>query len=109
MITDTGIGTINLKKYSVDNLTDFDLAYKRIDNDDTMSWYFQVSLNNKNIGIIKCTTRTSSFDVRNVYQFVAEPNNFCIYDTSDDTLEGVKEKLNFQIKKPIDFITKFWE
>jgi hypothetical protein len=110
MITDTGIGTINLKKYSVDNLTDFDLSYKRIEDDATMSWSFQVSLNNKVIGNIKCVPRSSSYESKKyIYTFIAEPNNYCIYQASSDTLEDIKEQLNNQIKNPIKFIMKFWE
>lgn len=112
MVIESGItttGTINLKKYSVDNLADFDLAYKRVENDKTMSWYFQVSLNNKVIGHIDCVTRSSSYDTKHIYTFSADQNNYCIYATSGENLDDVKQKINDQIKNPIKFIMKFWE
>ena len=108
MIT-TDTGTINLKKYSVDNLADFDLTYKRVENDKTMSWYYEVSLNNKKIGIIKCSFRSSSYDSKYIYEFTPDENIYCIHRATGETLDAIKEQLNNQIKYPIKFIMKFWE
>jgi len=102
---------INLKKYNVDNLTDFDLTYKRIEDNTTMSWYYEVCLNNKLIGNIKCINDSnySSRCTKVRFTFTSEANNYCIYGDSGETLDDLKEKLNLQIKNPIKFIMKFWE
>lgn len=111
MIT-TGTG-INLKKYSVDNLADFDLEYTRIDNEQVMKFHYDVIFNKKKIGEIHARHRSGmssgvEYDFKPV-NIVDAKYYFPIVGCYRDNLTDVKKSIEGQILGIAKFIMKFYE
>lgn len=96
---------IDLKKYSIENLHDFDLEYKRIDNEKRMTFHYDVYLNNKKLGELhsKSNSERQEISFKSIDDLIAI-KGFNYYAD----LDKAKENIKFQILSIIKFLEQFY-
>lgn len=96
---------IDLKKYSVNKIGEYDLDYEKAEDLATLSLKLNVIFNGKQIGTI--TARSGSMR-GSVFIFTAHHDSL-IPNLQEDSLEKIKQVISDDIKKMIKFVAKHYD
>jgi len=103
---------IDLKKYSVNDLTDFDLRYVRVDNMSTLTFHYDVFFNNKKLGEIHARER-KMMGVAYEFKTIDSQTYLPIRTIHDyeriNSIEDMQKAIELQILGIAKFIMKFYE
>jgi hypothetical protein len=106
---------ITLKKYSADNLTDYDIEYIRIDDEQTMKFHYDVFFNGKKLGEIHGSKQSSGMGGSGNMRYEFKPHIFGKDDhlpvtwASVGNMPDLKKNIENQIKGIAKFIMRYYE
>lgn len=101
------IMSINLKKYSTENLTDFDLEYVRVDDELNMKYYLDVMLNGKKIGELHVHAKNNGSDRQVNFKSTDDKSPIKDFNYYSD-LQKAKNYIQLQMLNIATFINKHY-
>lgn len=99
---------INLKKYSVTDLNDFDLEFIKVDDEINMKYFLNVMLNNKKIGELHSHSKSNGSERQINFKSSDDHSPIKSFNYYTD-LQKAKDYIKYQIQSITKFVYDFYE